>query len=65
MISDFCLFALFRRTKLPITDHIHVSGQIKIARAMGLMAHETRLEKQHLRRLREAELRQAQERGVL
>jgi len=54
-----------RKTKLPISDHIHVAKQIKIARSMGLMAHETRLEKQHLRRLRETELKQAQERGLL
>ena len=51
-------------TKLPVLDHKHVAGQIKIARSMGLMAHETRLEKVYLRRVREAELRQAHEQGI-
>lgn len=47
--------------------HVHtlVVTQIKIARSMGLMAHETRLEKLHLKQLRDAELRQAQEAGIL
>ena len=48
-----------------MSDHIHVMNQIKVARTMGFMAHETRLEKAHLKSVRESELRQAQERGVL
>ncbi len=32
---------------------------------MGLLAHETRLEKRHLRSVREAELRVAQEKGLV
>jgi hypothetical protein len=55
----------FRKTKLPLRDHVLVMNQIKIARTMGFMAHETRLEKQYLSQLREAELREAKEKGLL
>jgi hypothetical protein len=61
---DLCRSA-HRKTKLPVAAHVQVMGQIKIARNMGLMAHELRLEKQHLRRIREEELRMAQEQGKL
>ncbi|GAX75908.1 hypothetical protein CEUSTIGMA_g3351.t1 [Chlamydomonas eustigma] len=54
-----------KKTKLPLKDHVRVMNQIKIARNMGFMAHETRLEKQYLPQLREAELRQAKEKGLL
>lgn len=54
-----------RKTRLPVKDHVHVMKQIKIARVMGLMAHEARLEKQHLKLIREKELKEAQERGLL
>ncbi len=63
--SSACSRPAPRKTKLPVMDQIRVVSQIKIARAMGFMAHETRLEKQHLRSVREAELRQAQEQGIL
>eukprot|EP00798_Chlamydomonas_sp_ICE-L_P022910 gene22910-30087_t len=36
-----------RETKLPVTLHVHVMRQIKLARSMGLIAGEARLDKLH------------------
>ena len=50
-----------RVTKLPVSLHVHVMRQIKLARTVGLIAGEARLDKMHVRKLREVELRKAQE----
>ncbi len=50
-----------RVTKLPASLHVHVMRQIKLARTMGLIAGEARLDKLHVRKLREVELRKSQE----
>ena len=50
-----------RVTKLPVSLHVHVMRQIKLARTMGLIAGEARLDKLHVRKLREVELRKSQE----
>ncbi|KAG1676044.1 hypothetical protein FOA52_014909 [Chlamydomonas sp. UWO 241] len=54
-----------RRTRLPVHAHVKVMNAIKVARTMGFMAHEVRLEKTHLRRVREQELQAARARGLL
>jgi len=46
-----------RMTKLPVNEHIKVMRSIKLARNMGLIAGESRLEKRHVQRLREQEFR--------
>ncbi|GFR46640.1 hypothetical protein Agub_g8251, partial [Astrephomene gubernaculifera] len=53
-----------RQTKLPVAVHKYVSRQVKLARHMGLMAGESRLDKMHLPRLREQELIEAQQRAA-
>ncbi|GLC55961.1 hypothetical protein PLESTB_001049400 [Pleodorina starrii] len=53
-----------RQTRLPVHVHKYVSRQIKLARHMGLMAGEARLDKLHLARLREQELVEAQRRAA-
>ncbi|GIL69789.1 hypothetical protein Vretimale_10160 [Volvox reticuliferus] len=53
-----------KQTRLPVGVHRYVSRQIKLARHMGLMAGEARLDKLHLARLREQELVEAQRRAA-
>ncbi|GLI62526.1 hypothetical protein VaNZ11_005184 [Volvox africanus] len=53
-----------KQTRLPVGVHKYVSRQIKLARHMGLMAGEARLDKLHLARLREQELVEAQRRAA-
>ncbi|KXZ54306.1 hypothetical protein GPECTOR_5g391 [Gonium pectorale] len=53
-----------KETRLPVQLHRHVSRQVKLARHMGLIAGETRLDKMHLARLREEQLREAQQRAL-
>ncbi|GIL62934.1 hypothetical protein Vafri_17128 [Volvox africanus] len=53
-----------KQTRLPVGVHKYVSRQIKLARHMGLMAGEARLDKLHLARLRELELVEAQRRAA-
>lgn len=54
-----------RQTKLPLHVHRMVSRQVKLARHMGLMAGEARLDKLHLARVREEEREAAQRRALL
>ena len=54
-----------RRTHLPVHEQVTVSNCIKVARRMGLISAVARLDKRHLRRVREEELRVAQEKGLL
>ena len=54
-----------RKTRLPVHEQVEVSRCIKIARRMGLISAVARLDKRHLRRLREEELRVAQEKGLI
>lgn len=54
-----------RKTRLPVHEQVVVSRCIKVARRMGLISAVARLDKRHLRRLREEELRIAQEKGLI
>ncbi|KAG2437388.1 hypothetical protein HXX76_006040 [Chlamydomonas incerta] len=47
-----------RQTRLPVAVHKHVSRQVRLARHMGLIAGETRLDKTQVQALREAEAAQ-------
>ncbi|PNW78732.1 hypothetical protein CHLRE_09g388282v5 [Chlamydomonas reinhardtii] len=47
-----------RQTRLPVAVHKHVSRQVRLARHMGLIAGEARLDKTHVQALREVEAAQ-------
>ncbi|KAG2453111.1 hypothetical protein HYH02_002442 [Chlamydomonas schloesseri] len=47
-----------RQTRLPVAVHKHVSRQVRLARHMGLIAGEARLDKAHVQAQREAEAAQ-------